>query len=169
MPFDPLRALRVLNAHGVRYVIAGGFAGQVLGAPLTTQDLDICYERSRENLERLVDALVELGARLRVAKVEEDLPFILDAETLAKGDCFTFATDAGALDILGTPAGTSGYRDLSTGAQNFRIAPDLEVPVVDLPALIRMKEASGRPKDRLQLVTLLAVLEEIESSGSDSS
>src|SRR4051794_36164243 len=107
-PFDPLLALRVLNRHGVRYVVIGGFAGDLLGAPLNTNDLDICYERTADNMERLAAALKELGATLRVAGVDEDLPFILDAKTLAAGDSFTFETEAGALDVLGTPSGTSG-------------------------------------------------------------
>jgi len=59
--FDPTRALRVLDAHDVRYVLIGGLAGELMGAPLATNDLDICYERSPENMGRLAAALQELG------------------------------------------------------------------------------------------------------------
>ena len=154
--FDPLLALRVLNRHQVDYVVVGGFAGDLLGAPLNTNDLDICYDRSRPNMERLAAALVELRARLRVAGVEQDLPFILDAATLANGDCFTFETEAGALDLLGTPSGTSGFRDLRERARVTTIR-DLEVLVADLADLMRMKRASGRVKDRLHLEVLAAL------------
>jgi hypothetical protein len=160
--FDPLRALRVLNRHQVRYVLIGGFAAELLGAPLATNDLDICYDRPRDNLERLAAALHELEAELRVARVDEKLPFLLDAQTLAAGDSFMFRTAAGDLDVLATPSGTSGYRDLAAKAIVFDLGRGLLVPVVDLGDLIRMKEASARPKDAAHLATLTALQEIVE-------
>jgi hypothetical protein len=155
--FDPIGALRVLRDEGVKFVVIGGYAGELLGAPLITNDLDVCYERSPDNLERLARALVRMNAKLRVAKVEEELPFILDARTLAAGDSFTFVTDLGSLDVLGTPSGTAGYPDLALRAKDLAVAADLRVPVVVLGDLMRMKRASGRTKDRLQLEVLSAL------------
>jgi hypothetical protein len=97
--FDPAGAFRALNAHGVRYVVIGGLASEFLGAPIGTNDIDICYERTRANLERLVNALRELHARLRVAGAHEELSFVLDNTTFAAGGRLTFVTDAGDLDI----------------------------------------------------------------------
>lgn len=156
MPFDPLGALRVLNDHGVDYVVIGGFAAQLLGAPLTTQDLDVCYERSVENVERLASALRALDARLRVARAEpgDELPFLLDAKTLLAGDSFTFVTEAGALDVLGTPSGTRGFDDLVSAATSIDLGDGLVVRVVALDDLMRMKRASRRPKDQLALLVL---------------
>ena len=79
--FDPLTALSTLRRHGVRFVLIGGFAAAIRGAPLVTGDLDVCHARDRANLERLAAALRELGARLRGAPPE--VPFVLDARTLA--------------------------------------------------------------------------------------
>lgn len=162
MSFDPLRTLQVLQDHEVRYVLIGGLAGQVRGAPLTTQDIDVCYERSPDNLARLAAALVALNARLRVAHVDEDLPFILDARTLAAGDSFTFTTDAGDVDVLGTPLGTRGYDDLVQGAEEFDLGEGLRVKVVSIDDLIRMKEHAGRGKDRVHLEVLAALQEELD-------
>ena len=158
--FEPLRALRVLDRHGVRYVVIGGFAGALLGAPLNTNDLDICYERTASNMERLAAALAELGATLRVAGVQEDRPFILDGKTLAAGDSFTFETEAGALDVLGTPSGTAGFTDISQRAQVVPI-DDMQILVVDIADLMRMKRASGRVKDRMHLEVLSALRDDI--------
>lgn len=166
--FDPVGALRVLHDEGVRFVVIGGYAGELLGAPLITNDLDVCYERSPGNLERLARALVRMNAKLRVAKVEDELPFILDARTLAAGDSFTFVTDLGSLDVLGTPSGTAGYADLALRAQELPVATDLEVPVVVLGDLMRMKRASGRTKDRLQLEVLSALEDEIADAERDT-
>jgi hypothetical protein len=160
--FDPVAALSVLDEEGVRFVVIGGYAGELLGAPLMTNDLDVCYERSPDNLERLAKALVRLHAKLRAATVEEDLPFILDARTLAAGDSFTFLTDYGSLDVLGTPPGTAGYKDLAAAATPVPVAAELRVPVVALEDLMRMKRASARIKDRLQLEVLSALADTSE-------
>jgi hypothetical protein len=155
--FDPLRALRTLDAHGVRFVVIGGVAAAAHGSPSVTQDLDVCPERTPDNLERLAAALVSLHARLR--GIDEDVPFLLDARTLDAGDHFTFITDAGDLDVLGTPAGTGGYDDLVTDAVVVDL-DELSVRVATIEGLIRMKRAAGRPKDRVELEILGALQRE---------
>ncbi len=65
MTFDPRRICRELNAHGVRYVLVGGFAAAVHGSPLPTDDVDIVPARDTDNLDRLGAALTSLGARIR--------------------------------------------------------------------------------------------------------
>jgi len=157
--FDPTLAFRVLNQYDVRYVVIGGLAGEFLGAPLGTNDIDICYQRTTENMKRLAKALRHLGATLRVAKVDEERPFLLDHATLAAGDSFTFRTDAGDLDVLATPSGTGGFRDLDAGATTCNLGEGLTVRVVGLDDLIRMKEASARPKDQAHLQVLAALKE----------
>ncbi len=158
--FDPGRALDALTDLGVRFVVIGGIAGNALGSDLITTDLDICYARDRGNLERLTEALRALHARLRGAP--EDVPFMLDARTLEAGDSFTFITDAGSLDCLGTPSGTKGFESLNANALDAEIE-GVPVRVVALTDLIRMKRAAGRPKDRAALEILGALREEIEN------
>jgi hypothetical protein len=163
-PFDPLHALRVLNEHGVRFVLIGGFSARLHGSPSVTNDLDVCYARDGENLEALADALHELHAKLRGAP--DHVPFILDARTLAAADHFTFATDAGSLDILGTPSGARGYDELARNAERMDL-DGLTVHVASVDDLIRMKRASARPKDLLEVEILGALREEIEQLGRD--
>lgn len=158
--FDPLRVLRTLQAHEVRFVVIGGFAGTLWGSPSITVDLDLCYERSTRNYEALVAALRELGATLRGAP--DGLPFQLDARSIKMGDSFTFKTTAGDVDCLGTPSGTNGYADLRTNASTFELAADLRVDVCSLDDLIRMKRAAARRKDLIAVEILSAVKEERE-------
>lgn len=159
-PFDPLRALRILVEHEVRFVVIGGLAARLWGSPTVTNDLDVCYSRDPANLRRLAAALAELEARLR--DVDEQVPFQLEARTLRAGDHFTFGTIAGNLDCLGTPAGTEGYDDLVRTAQELDL-DDVRVSVAPVEDLIRMKRAAGRPKDRVELEILQALLEERDS------
>jgi Nucleotidyl transferase AbiEii toxin, Type IV TA system len=101
--FDPRPLLDVLVAHAVDFVLIGGLAAIIHGSARATFDLDIAYDRSRDNLERLSTALEELGATLRGAPA--DLAFRPDPETLRAGLNFTFSTTSGPLDVLGEPAG----------------------------------------------------------------
>lgn len=161
--YDPLAAIAALNRHGVRYLLIGGLAGRLHGSPSITNDTDLSYARDQDNLVRLAAALEELQARLR--GVDEDVPFILDALTLERGQNFTFDTTAGPLDILGLPAGTRGYEELSANAVAMDMGEGLIVAVCSLDDLIRMKRAAGRPKDRIELEVLTAVREETDAAG----
>lgn len=154
--FQPESVIRLLGRHRVRYVLIGGLAAITHGAPSVTQDVDLCYARDDENLRRLADALVEANAELRNA--DPGLPIRLDARMLKAGDAFTFTTDVGWLDLLGTPAGTSGYEDLARTADTFDVF-GYRVLVASLEDLIRMKRAAGRPKDLLMLEELGALRE----------
>jgi hypothetical protein len=159
--FDPLGALRVLLDHRVRFIVIGGVAGAAHGSPLITQDLDICYDRNPDNLKRLAAALQELHAKLR--GVDDDVPFILDAKTLKAGDHFTFVTDAGDLDVMGTPVGSAGYEDLAAEAMETEL-DGLRVLVASLDDLMAMKRAARRPKDLAALEILGALRDEISGT-----
>lgn len=162
MRYDPLGALRTLQQHGVRFIVIGGVAGRLWGSPTMTNDVDICYARDQSNMERLAAALRELGARLR--GVDDDVPFILDATTLANGQNFAFMTKDGPLDVLAMPSGVDGFDELITNVVEFDLGDGLVLPVCDLDDLIRMKRAAGRPKDRIELEVLAAVREERSES-----
>jgi hypothetical protein len=158
--FDPVGILRLFQARGVRFVLIGGLAAKAHGSPTLTVDIDICYARDSDNLERLAAALRELGSVLRGAPAE--LPFRLDARTLRLGDTFTFVTDLGDLDVLGTPSGVNGFDELIANAQELELDEGLVVPVASLDDLIRMKRAAGRAKDRIELEVLGALRDEVE-------
>jgi hypothetical protein len=157
--YQPDQVVRLLGRHGVRYVLIGGLAAVTHGAPLVTQDVDICDARDTANLERLAGALREVNAEVRGA--DRGLPFTLDAKTLLTGDAFTFSTDVGAIDLLGTPAGTSGFEDLARTADPFELFGH-RVLVASIDDLIRMKRASGRTKDLLAVEELGALRDELD-------
>src|SRR5262245_52788193 len=164
-PLDLERLFETLLRHRVRFVVIGGIAGRILGSPTVTNDLDICYARDRKNLAALSGALLELEAVLRGAP--EGLPFTPDVPTLAAGDHVKFSTVAGNLDCIGTPAGSRGFQELIAGSTLTPIGRQ-NVPVVAPEDLIRLKEAVGRPKDRIELEILSALKEEISRRGQKS-
>lgn len=159
MRFDPLALFEILRRHEVGFVVIGGIAAAAYGSPSVTQDLDICYSRDRDNLQRLAEALQEMKAQLRGGP--PNVGFQLDAKSLEMGDHFTFSTVHGDFDCLGHPAGSDGYEDLTRGAETMDFE-GVRVAIASINDLIRMKRASGRPKDRAELEILGALREEID-------
>ena len=146
--------LRSLVQNDVRFVLVGGFAGTVLGSPRTTVDLDVVYARDRPNLERLSAALAPLAPYLRGAP--RGLPFVLDADTLERGLNFTLTSTAGDIDLLGEIVGGGRYQQLVAHSLVLPVF-ELDVRVVTLSHLIRLKRAAGRPKD-LEAIAELELL-----------
>ena len=63
---EPQALIEALERHGVAYVAVGGMAAQWQGASRPTKDMDICPAWDDENLDRLAQAMRDLGARLKV-------------------------------------------------------------------------------------------------------
>jgi predicted nucleotidyltransferase len=138
----------------VEFVVIGGLAVLTHGHIRATLDLDVCYARTAENLERLEIAIGPLHPRLRGAPA--GLPFFFDRQTLRNGLNFTLVTDEGELDLLGEVTGIGGYGDMALQADHV-VAYGVTFKVISLADLIRAKAAAGRPKDLLDLEALRAL------------
>ncbi|PSQ99339.1 MAG: hypothetical protein BRD48_04375 [Bacteroidetes bacterium QS_9_68_14] len=158
MAFDPNTLIGVLEEENVHYVIIGGAAATAHGSSYPTDDLDILYERSAENYERLAKALSQLNPRLRDAP--SGLPLRLDASALGKGFNFTLETDFGNLDLFGEIEGVGRYEDAAAGAAPVTLWRHEGVQIVGLSDLIDAKEAAARPKDKKVLTELYALQSE---------
>ena len=145
----------MLAEHGVEFIVVGGQAEALMGSARVTYDVDLCYRRTPENLERLATALATLNLTLRGAP--PDLKFRMDAQALALGQNYTFEVDGDyPLDFLGylEPIGT--YEDLLPHAETVPIG-GRPTHVIGLDDLIRIRRYLGRPKDRESLLQLEAV------------
>jgi hypothetical protein len=148
--------LRLLGEYEIKCVIVGGVAAAIHGSILLTNDVDVCYSRDTPNLQKLATALRSVHARLRNAP--EDLPFILDAETLKRGLNFTFVTDIGDLDLLGEIRGVGHFDDVLADSLTVELF-GYRFSVIDLGKLIVAKRAAGRPKDLIAVPELEALQE----------
>ena len=149
--------LSSLEQANVSFVIVGGIAATFHGSARLTNDLDVVYERSAANHERLVKALSPFKPYLRGAP--EGLPFRFDAETIKRGLNFTLRTTAGDIDLLGEISGIGGF------PQAMARSVDAELfgktyHFIDLDALIESKRAAGRAKDLEVIAELEAIREE---------
>ena len=161
---SPLERFCLLLADaGVEFMVIGGQAEALMGSPRVTYDVDLCYRRTPENLDRLAGILQTLTLTLRGAPA--DLRFRLDARALALGSSFTLEVDGEyALDLLAylDPVGT--YDDLFPGSDTLQMS-GRAVRVIGLEDLIRIKRHLGRPKDRESLLQLEAIKRLREEEG----
>lgn len=157
-PSLKLRALvEALDRHAVDFLVIGGIAGIIHGSAHPTYDFDVLYARDEKNLERMAAVLQELNVTL--ANAPADLPFHVDARTLAAGSNFTFESDLGRFDILGYAEGMRGYEAMRADS-TFEELWGLPVRTASIDDLIRMKRAAGRPKDRAMVEELIALTED---------
>jgi hypothetical protein len=155
--FRPQEILRVLDEHGVRYVLIGGLAAMLHGAPHVTTDVDVVPEDGQANLERLSAALRDLDARIRTTGEPEGIPFDHSAESLSRVRVWNLQTSKGDLDITFEPSGTRGYDDLRRDVVRMEVR-GIDVPVASLADVVRSKEAAGRARDRAALPALRELL-----------
>jgi hypothetical protein len=159
-PEPPLRALEllaVLRAHGVEFVVIGGFSLAAHGFVRGTKDLDIVPEPSLENLQRLLFSLEDLEAEpLAVGEFKpEELPLQLGLDGLSEGGNWLLRTRLGRLDVMQHVHGMSSYEQLRAGA----MTPDLAElndppPFAGYDDLIAMKQATGRAQDLIDITEL---------------
>ncbi len=150
------RSLRALVESRVKFVVIGAVAAAARGLEHGTRDLDLCYERSPENLECLVAALAPHHPRLRGAPETQHWSF--DVRALKNGMNFTLATDLGAIDLLGEVSGVGQFSEILAGSTEMELF-GIKCRVATLKTLVASKRAAGRPKDLLVLPELEALLE----------
>lgn len=142
------RILELLERHRVEYVVVGGVAAVLRGAPVSTFDIDALIKVDAANAARLFRVLDELRARYRE---RPDLRPTID--DLAAGGHMLLITDAGPFDVLGFIGGGKRYEDVVESAPSMKVG-ELSIRVLSIEALVADKKALGRDKD-LPMVRLL--------------
>lgn len=148
------RLLEVLVRHDVEFVIVGGVAALLEGAPITTFDLDIVHRRTPENIDRLLQVLEAVHARYRDPAGRLILP---DASKLGVNRFNLLVTDLGLLDIIGDLGEGLAYEGLVGRTHPYELA-GIRVLALDLETLIQVKERADRDKDRAVLPILRSTL-----------
>lgn len=150
------QVLNLLGSAGVEFIVVGGVAANAHGSVRATDDLDLVYRRTPENISRLVKALEPINPYLRGAP--PGLPFRLDQPTVTAGLNFTLITSLGALDLLGEITGGGGYEQLLSHTESVPMF-GVECRVLDIGMLITTKRAAGRLKDLDAIAELNAIRE----------
>jgi len=152
---DFFKILEILSEHGVSYIVVGGVCAVLLGAPVTTFDLDIVPSRDKENRIKLLNALEHLNAHYR-----EHLPKKMSPtfESLDSDGHHLLLTKYGPLDILGAIGDGSDFNHLISRTEKIQLDNGTELGILDLKTLIEEKEKTKRDKDIGTLNILNAML-----------
>ena len=144
----------------MKMVVVGAVAMNLRAADYVTFDLDICFERSLDNVERLCRSLGPICQTIRSAFFDTR-DFLM---ATSKGE--KFVTDLGDIEIGEVP-GLGDYEACSR-ADSLVDLEGFAVQVLTLDGLIKAKEAANRPTDQAHLITLLALkeMEDEENKGS---
>lgn len=157
MPAPPrfLDTLQLLVRHKVDFILVGGVAAIVEGAPISTLDLDIVIRPAAENRERLLAALTELNARYLDPGGRHIVPDRIKLETLR---LHQLLTDFGPLDVLERIGEGRSYEDLLAHTRIYEVS-GLPLRILRLEMIIRSKEEANRAKDRSVLPVLRRTLQ----------
>jgi hypothetical protein len=154
---DFQKIIVALSEGGVDFIIVGGLAATAHGSSRLTQDVDVVYARATENVERLIQSLAPYEPYLRGAP--PGLPFEWNSETIDRGLNFTLTTTIGDIDLLGEITGGGRYEDVLDHSVELEFFGHI-CRCLDLPTLIRVKRAAGRPRDLEVIAELEALAEE---------
>ncbi len=153
---DFLAALRTLYEGGVQFIVVGGLAAVLNGAPVSTFDLDIVHSRTPENVARLLGVVQGMDAIYRMQPSRRLRP---DASHLSSPGHHNLLTTCGPLDVLGTIGRGMGYEDLLPHSIEMEIGAGARVRVLDLQTIVALKEQLGGEKDLAVLPVLRRTLE----------
>jgi len=142
----------------VDFILVGGLAAVIQGAPVTTMDVDIVHSQSAENIARLLPFLKSVEAVYR--RLDEKQIEPRERELLGRGHVL-LATRIGPLDILAVIEGGRSYEDLLEHTVDIGFRGH-SLRVLDLKTLVELKKTSTDPKDKQRLPVLRETLRQLE-------
>ncbi len=136
LPYDFKEFLKLLNEHGVEYLLIGGYAVGYYGYPRATNDLDIWIAVHPQNAERLITVLQAFGFPT------SDLfaNIFLNEE-----DIIRIGVPPMRIEIIPSISGVDF--DTCYAERIVDIIDEIQVNLISLEHLKANKKASGRFKD----------------------
>ena len=131
--------LSAFHAHGVKYLVVGGFAVIFHAQPRFTKDLDLFIKADPANARAVYDALASFGIPLQGVQPQEFAD---------RGTFFRFGHDPNGIDILADIPGVD-----FEAAWERRVESEVDQATgviacfISADDLIASKIASGRPQD----------------------
>ncbi len=147
--------LQELTERGVQFIVCGGVAVVLHGVERMTLDLDLVVEMSRENLQRLIDAMRALNLTPRVPVPPEDLlspekvRVMIEEKHMAAFSFISLKNPFQQVDILVLEK----FDDFLSDAEVQDVG-GFEIKIASKEKLIEMKKRAGREKDLSDIQSL---------------
>lgn len=134
------KTISIFNSMNIEYMIVGGASAIMQGFNSATQDIDLYFDKTTENKNKLKKALKKLGFKLNKK----------DVENIDRGKDFIQFNKPFELDIMFSPDGFENYSE----AKKYKLLKG-KYPLMSLDGIIKSKKSANRPKDRAVLQLLI--------------
>lgn len=132
--------MKLLNQHGVEYLLVGGYAVSAHGFPRYTGDIDIFYRLGEENTQQLAAAMAEFAVPVNAADLNRE------------GAMFRMGMKPMMLELM-NEISSVGVEQAWANRVTLKLG-DLDVPMISLADLRVNKKSAGRHKDLADLEEL---------------
>lgn len=156
---DLSAVLEGLIKADIEFILVGGLAAVVQGAPVTTMDVDIVHNQSSENIAKLLGFLKSIDAFHR--RPDDKVIRPNEGDISGMGHAL-FTTRLGPLDVLAAVEEGRTYEDLIEYTVEIKFRGHT-VRVLNLKTLVELKRTSRDPKDRQRLPVLEETLRQLEN------
>ncbi len=147
---DYIGIFELLHKHNVRYLLCGGLAVNIYGVPRMTADIDLILDFDYENLKQfeicVVDAFYQsqIPISLSLLSAEQERIKLIKEKNLIAFSYFNTKANIMSMDVLiDIPLGFAEMWERKT----TRTTEDIDVHIVSVDDLIRLKEYSNRKQD----------------------
>ena len=131
----------------IEFIVVGGLAAVIQGAPVTTFDLDIVHRQIDENIQKLFKFLKSIDSYLRRP---DDRIIEPTAEDLKAKGHLLVKTKYGPLDVLAFIEKGHGFEELIANSTEIDFH-SYKVSVLNLETILELKRDSKDPRDRQRL------------------
>jgi hypothetical protein len=142
----------------IEFILVGGLAAVIQGAPVTTMDVDIVHKRSSENILKLFQFLKSIDAIHR----RPDDKIILPKEEDFSGHAL-YSTRLGPIDVLAFIEERKNYEDLLKNTVEIPFKGHI-IRVLDIRMIIELKKTSKDPKEKQRLLVLEETLRQLDEN-----
>lgn len=147
---DYIGIFELLHKHNVRYLLCGGLAVNIYGVPRMTADIDLILDFDYENLKQfeicVVDAFYQsqIPISLSLLSAEQERIKLIKEKNLIAFSYFNTKSNIMSMDVLiDIPLGFAEMWERKT----TRTTEDIDVHIVSVDDLIKLKEYSNRKQD----------------------
>jgi hypothetical protein len=146
----------LLAVEKVQFVVVGNYAAAVHGVHHMSNKIEICIPFTDGNLACLAKALDSTHPVHRLTP--QKLAFNSKSLNSLDRKNLYLSTDLGVVDCLGEVLGIGNYDAVKAESMEVKLATGV-CRILTIPALIRAKQAMGRPHDLLTITELKAIQE----------
>ena len=150
---DFIDLIHIMQKRDAKFVLVGGLAVLIHGHFRTTKDMDIFYERSEENAEKVLESINEFGFSYLKLSVDD----ILD-----KNGYIKLGQQPIRIDLFCDLPGVS-FNEVYASAIDYK-DEDINIKVIHVNHLIQNKSLVGRLQDLSDVRNLKKIIQKKNNS-----